>query len=64
MANKYLLAERIAAILAFAAVVIAGWCTIDLSSRPIYVPVGIMMISMLIRWIISILKKRDGNEKV
>ena len=59
MKNKYLWAERTAAILAVAAVIAAGWSTGDLNTRPISIAVGLIMLSALVRGVVSLLRKKD-----
>ena len=59
MKNKYLWAERTAAVLAVAAVIAAGWSTGDLNTRPISIAVGLIMLSALVRGVVSLLRKKD-----
>jgi hypothetical protein len=61
--NKYLWAERTAAILAVAAVIAAGWSTADLSTRPISVAVGLILLSAAIRGVVSMMRKKDVIKK-
>lgn len=61
MKNKYLWAERTAAILAVAAVIAAGWSTGDLNTRPISIAVGLIMLSALVRGVVSLLRKKDAK---
>lgn len=63
MKNKYLWAERTAAVLAVAAVIAAGWSTGDLSTRPISIAVGLIMLSAAIRGVVSLLRKKEANKK-
>ena len=61
MKNKYLWAERTAAILAVAAVIAAGWSSGDLSTRPISIAVGLIVFSAAIRGVVSRLRKKDAK---
>lgn len=61
MKNKYLWAERTAAILAVAAVIAAGWSTGDLNTRPISIAVGLILLSAIVRGVVSLLRKKDAK---